>query len=57
MAVESAINERPQPLVIAPPQDKLSLVLVEQLARRPFVFASSDGSQRGHTDQKMATDF
>ena len=57
MAVESAINEARSLSLIAPPQDKLSLVLVEQDAKRDFVFASSDGSQRGHTDQKMATDF
>ena len=54
MAVESAINEAPQPLVIGRRRTTLSLVLVEQVARRDFVFASSDGSQRGHTNQKTS---
>ena len=57
MAVESAINEARSLSCCAVVWrlSQLSLVLVEQVARRYFAFASSDGSQRGHTDQKIIT--
>ena len=43
---------KPAASLIGRRRTTLSLVLVEQVARRHFVFASSDGSQRGHTDQR-----
>jgi hypothetical protein len=41
---------------IAPPSGQPPWFLVEQVARRRMAFASSDGSQKGHTNEKMATE-
>ena len=54
MAVESAINEARSLSYRAVVWTAL-LVFGWFLAKRHFVFALSDGSQKGHSNRKMAT--
>ena len=54
MAVESAINEARSLSCCAVVWTALQVLALRFLAKRHFVFASPDGSQRGDKDQKMA---